>query len=38
MTHRASESGVELVIHSEPGKGTTVIVVKHPAFKNQVSD
>jgi signal transduction histidine kinase len=29
MTHRASESGAELIIHSEPAKGTAVIVVKH---------
>ncbi len=38
MTHRASDSGVELVLHSEPGKGTTVNVVKHPAVKNKHSD
>jgi ligand-binding sensor domain-containing protein/two-component sensor histidine kinase len=38
MTHRAAESGVELVIHSDPGKGTTVKVVKHPAVKNQAGD
>ena len=38
MRNRASESGVELVLHSEPGKGTTVLVVKHPAMKNLSSD
>jgi signal transduction histidine kinase len=38
MTHRAAESGAELVIHSEPGKGTTVIVIKHSTVKNQVNN
>jgi signal transduction histidine kinase len=34
MTHRASESGAELIINSEPGKGTAVVVVKHSNAKN----
>jgi signal transduction histidine kinase len=38
MTHRALESGAELVIQSEPGKGTTVIVVKHPTGKSQIGE
>jgi signal transduction histidine kinase/ligand-binding sensor domain-containing protein len=35
MTHRAAESGAELLIHSSPGKGTSVIVIKHGGVKKQ---